>query len=309
MNYGNEKIISRYKKREIRKHLINRPIRYRVRRLHKKIPMELKNFYLVQGVDPIVSTVARESQIDFPNDDNMPNLGLFIFVDALLIANHPKINEAIAKIRSDLGLLNLLQYAEYTKRQSNYINTAFKNGKLPTNKTLNASLDRFFSQEGRNLSQQVWESQILTWIFTGILPLPWGHEPSSLFSLQLPITKDDLLFIENYPAVIIKRRINGHNLNQLIQYIRDSEPELIRITKDLPNPPVKRKDVDITKLAIGLWVYRNEKRGLKWVLDWVDKKYEHDEKFFGKYDSVTYTELSNDKSDALIYLDHLFSLK
>ena len=112
--------------------------------------------------------------------------------------------------------------------------------------------------------------------------------------------------LRKYPVIVIKKRISKNELNSLIDYLRENEHALIDATKHLPAEPVKRVDIDITKLAIGLWIYRNESMGNNKMENWIQEKYKKNENYFGVHVGFGKDSFPSYKSDAIKYLKVLY---
>ena len=261
-----------------------------------------------QSLDPITKTLVKESKIDLNAILPEPTFSFdrILLFTALLIANHPGVTSAILAIRKKLNIIKLWEYKKHFDHETDsLINTSLNGMPEETVKSVDHELEIFFNTIGRNLSKQDWANEIATYIFTGVLPLPIY----SLDSFQLVENETGLNIPKRYPAIIIKKRIKKQELDQLIEFIRENERRIIKATQNLPSEPVKRLDVDLTKLAIGLWIYKNEAIGNKDMEDWIQKKEKDDGNYFGKYKDLGKEEFPNFKSDAITYLNQLYPLK
>ena len=261
-------------------------------------------------LDPIVKDVAQASNIDLYA--TIPESNFFcdrlLLFSALLLTNHPKVIHTIQDIRNGIGIHKFLKYTkEWDAESTQFTNTSLVKIEKPLRKKVDKALNYFFANVGKNLSRQDWEHEIAIYILTNILPLPF----QSLESFQIYSSQNKAVLNERdqYPVIVIKKRIKEQELNQLVEFIRDSEGDLIKATHHLPSEPVKRVDVYLTKLAIGLWIYKNESLGNKWMEDYKDKKNKENAKYFGDYsEKLGKEDFPNFKSDALGYLKQLYPL-
>lgn len=261
----------------------------------------------VQTLDPITKEIVKEKNIDLNPIIPDPSFGFdrILLFTALLITSHPRIATSVQVIREKLHITELWEYKKYFDHETDtLINVSLKNMSGTMQKATRDALEVFFNKEGKNLSKQDWANELATYIFTGILPLAiYYSEP-----FELVKNTSGLNISNSQPIIIIKKRIEKHELNQLIEFIRDNERELIQTTQHLPSEPVKRIDADLTKLAIGLWVYKNDSMKSDEIMKQFLQKEEVEENYLGKYFELTKNELPNFKSDALVYLNQLYPL-
>jgi hypothetical protein len=260
--------------------------------------------------DPIVKEIARISKIDM--EAYLPGSGFsndkILLFTALLVANHPKIAEGIRNIRKDIGLHQLLKYTKkYNEEVGDFTNTTLIDLEGSVKEKLENFLDLFFADIGKNLQREDWNDEISTYILSDILPLPFM--PRNTFQISRNQNKLEINESTKYPVIVIKKRIKKRELNQLVEFIEEHERELIKATSNLPFEPVKRSDVDLTKLAIGLWVYKNDNLGNAWMEGFINDKNDENEKYFGAYsDGLGKADFPNLKSDALGYLNQFYPL-
>ncbi len=288
----------------------------KMKKLYRKYSKTgLSNSFLRQldrtasNLDPIVKEIARISKIDsgaYLPGHGFPTDKILLFT-ALLIANHPKIAEVVQGIRKNMNLHQFLKYSKkFNEEDGDFTNTTLDKLEYSVKGKLENSLDLFFADIGKNLSRKDWADSISTYILTDILPLPFM--PSDAFDISRNQSRVELKESTQYPTIVIKKRIKRRELNQLIEFIRENDRELEKATSHLPYEPVKRFDVDVTRLAIGLWVYKNEKLGIEKMENWIQENYDKDENYFGKYKGLGREEFPNFKSDALGYLNQFHPL-
>lgn len=276
-------------------------------------------------VDPIVIELLNEGLIDassfyITDHFSIPHHKLILHT-AMLIAYHPKINSAYKQIRNTIQINRSIKYP-FGNLEEIYL-LKHKLAKEGRDKFEN-EVTKFFSNQGRNLPQAVWRVSIEARILTGILPVPHYCSPFELINLSerkrrldaiqskgvklrsrnpASLEHEALDLLQNYPVIVIREKVDS--VKPLAQFIIDELDKIKDTTKDLPIPPAKRVDVDITKLAIGLWSFYHRNKGNSWLANWANQKYEENEKYFGKYSPIGKDELSNFKSDAIGHLKRL----
>lgn len=260
-------------------------------------------------VDPIVKEVVNESNIDIYT--TLPEQvfcfdRVFLFI-ALLTVHHPAINKEIQIIRKNLGISRLLKYTKKFDPEEGFFNTSLDIIDSTLKENLENELKSFFKEVGKNLNETVWKHSIATFILTGTLPLPFI--PRDQFEVYGNVSSSDLEKIQGYTVIVIKRRIRQRELNPLIQFIQDSESQLVTLTKNLPRELIKRSDINITRLAIGLWLNKHTSFSNDEVEKLVKEKYKENGQFFGEFDDennpLEKTEFPGLKSEALGYLKRL----
>ena len=286
----------------------------------------------ISKIDPIVTDVMKDGHVDaitlntFHTDTFPPHK--LMLSTSLLIACHPKIKDMIEGVRQDMGLRKLLKYPHKNMKELLLLANQLYITQSISPLKLNQILNDFFHTVGIKLSRVIWEDSIISFILTGILPVPLWVQPFEFFRSHylktMPESKtmkkdesstmDELLilgaeakkFFNGCPVIAIRQRVDS--IDELVRFIKIASEEIKDATKNLPKPPIKRIDINITKLAIGLWIIKNESEGSKWITDQIDEMYEQNEKYFGKYDSITKNDLSSFRSDALVYLNQLYPL-
>lgn len=268
---------------------------------------------LASSLDPIVKEIAQLSKIDLhatipasiPDTETLYDK--ILLFNALLITSHPRIAEEIIRIRKNMGLYQLLKYTkEFSEEDEQFSNTTFVGLDNSVKENIKNSLNIFFADVGRNLLREEWTDAISTYIITGTLPLPF--QPWDTFEIGRTQNKTEQEESAEYPIIIIKKRIKKGELNPLIEFIKENSSELVKATKHLPSEPVKRFDVDVTKLAIGLWVYRNESLGIEEMEKWIKDNYAKNASYFGKHEGIGKESFPGYKSGALGYLNQLYPL-
>lgn len=303
-------------------------------KLHKDLfkSGKLKDIFVID-IAPITASLIRKLKIDEISLNNLdgdlfpPNKhNLFI---GLLLASHPKVNLLIEQMRKTIRLEKLLTYSKHDFRT--LYNLKHKIFVSIQGVRLDYELKIFFDNSKINIPKDEWEIPIATKILTDFLPIPSRQEPFQIINSPLSIKqihyqkgsdynktpkegdsevriigRQAREIMNGFPAILITQKVTS--VRELSQYVKDNIKEIKNATKNLPKPPVKRTDVDITKLAIGLWIVNNEKKGTQSLEDKINEKYAESEKYFGEYDGLTKTDLPNFKSDALANLNRLFPL-
>lgn len=202
-------------------------------------------------LDPLIKDFAQVCNIDLTVGTNPPEYDLFNLHTAFLITNHPGIDQAIKTIRQKLGIKKLVLFRIDYDHCGTCFNCTLDRLKEPIKNLLNRQVDKFFASVGKNLIPDEWHDEIATLVLTGILPLP----PVASFPFELHPKIDEQLLtrIKNFPILVFKKRVREKELNQIINYLKDTEYGLTCLTAHLPVPPVKRRDVDLKRLAAGLW--------------------------------------------------------
>lgn len=261
-----------------------------------------------ETVDPIVTDIINLSKIDIYSTMPEPIIQFdkTLLFNALLIANHPKITEAIYKIRRRLKIFKLWEYKKKFEPEEGYINISITNMSQELREKMNNELKIFFKSFGKNIPKDNWKDAISTYILADILPLPLNT--SNNFKIYSGLVDSLPKKIQGYVAIVIKKRIRERELNQLIKFIRENKYQIVNATKDLPRETIKRFDVEITKLSIGLWIYKNAELSNEDMERLIDEKNMIDENYFGKYKGLGRVDFPNYKSDALGYLSQLYPL-
>lgn len=263
---------------------------------------------IATNFDPIVKEIAQINQIDIYATLPEPVISYdkILFFTALLITNHPRIIERINDIRESIKLNQLLIYTkEFDQENIEFYNTTLFELESSLKEKLQNSLTIFFADMGKNLPKADWMSAISTYILTGTLPLPFM--PLDSFKINSNQNVSELKESARYPVIIIKKRIKRHEFNQLIEFIKESGYRLEKATRHLQSEVVKRFDVDLTKLAIGLWIYNNDKLGNEKMEEWIEERWKKDENYFGEY-ILGRSDFPNFKSDAVAYLNQFYPL-
>lgn len=227
---------------------------------------------------PILDEVINESNINITlltkipsNSVQMHLIQAHLLFTTLVITNHPQIKERIAYIRESIK--------KDQQKLTEGVNDLFK--------ILGVTLDR-----------TTWEKSLKMWITEGIFPVPYYTGPFEIVGTP----SENIL---NKPFILLKERITSKN--QLIQFIEDNSKQLIHITRNLPHLFVKRTDIDVTKLAIGLWIFNRQELGHDEILREIEKRLENDIHYFQIYSSLTKTDLAKLKSESINYLKKLLS--
>lgn len=255
-------------------------------------------------LDPLVKDFAQVCNIDLTIGTNPPEYDIFNLFTAFLITNHPSVGQAIKTIRQKLGVTKPALFRTEQDEEATCSNCSLDDLREPLKKSLNKQVDDFFVGAGKNLMPDDWHDEIATFILTGVLPLP--SVTSCPFELHQKI--DEQLFpkIKNFPVLVFKKRVREQELDQVINYLKDMEYGLVRLTAHLPSPPVKRRDINLTKLVAGLWVIKRDLFTDKEFKKRINQKYRQYLKKNGfEYDTENQKKL---KADAIMYLRKLYPL-
>jgi hypothetical protein len=290
------------------------------------------NKTFVDSVDPIVNELIKNGSIDkdtlntFNKEFYPPYFSLLL--NSLLVAYHPKFDEAFRNIRGAIALHKLVKYPHDNHKAVMLLENQIDIG---SSLKFEDEIDNFFSTIGKNLQRNIWEESIKARIITGVLPVPPYLAPFELlntpYSYKIGFPEDTKYerasmeevvnlskigrqaknLIVGYPAIVIRTKISS--LNDLTDFIRSRFEEIRAATKNLPKPVIKRVDINITKLAIGLWIYKNDHKKAEEIEKLINERNEQDENYFGIYsDSLSSVDFPNFKSDALVLLDKLYPL-
>ncbi|MCL4390397.1 MAG: hypothetical protein M1484_03035 [Patescibacteria group bacterium] len=260
----------------------------------------------IKPVDPVVHDLAKENNIDMFAEIAEDRCDRVFLFSALLAANHPKIQTTLQESRKAMGIINLWAYVKECDSEGGYYDRSLVNLKEPLANKVEEQLNILFNGVCKNLAWEDWKRCIKVWLLTGTLPLPLiPAYPFELFPAQ---SKETVPWLNSCPAIVIKRRLRERELDPLLEFIRSSELELVKLTANLPDEPIKRKDIDITKLAIGLWIIRLNLQTNADVDKWVTLQEKKDENYFGKRGAPSFPEFPRIKKDAMFYLDKLYPL-
>lgn len=283
-------------------------------------------------LDPFVVNVLKEENVDtfYVAKNKIIDAPQLIFT-TLLVVFHPRLREALENIKVKLDIKKNLDYPNnknYThSREIYYLKTKLSDSKQ---RLLEKELEKFFKNEGRNLHRYTWETSITTRILTGIMPMFPFDRPYEFHSAKW--YKEQLKEIENisddaeknerlseyfmsyprisktafeYPTIVFMHRVE--RVDSLISFIKEHKAEIIDAAKDLPSDIVIREDVNLTRLALGLWLYRHQDKSTEKLLNELDRKYDNDEDYFGKDFVPSKDSFPSIKADAKNYLLKLYS--
>lgn len=255
------------------------------------------DYLKISELSPIVIDLINSSHIIFQSKSvHLPTLFY-----ALLIANHPKITYEIEKIRS------------YIPKNDNSLEIRI----AEKNQRLHKAIDDFFIKF-TNIYKEEWYFSIFKYITLGellVLDEPYtgieiisalDSRDNTYYSSHNHLVNTPIEYKNNYPVIVLMRKITKKE--QLIDFIDKHFNSIKEYTENLTKPPITRKDADIVKLCIGLWIVNNSSKGNKWI----DKQFETseklDKKYFGQYRNLEKTEFATFKSDALFYLNRLYPI-